>query len=715
MKMRAGLIRLVVAAVLAVASPCALAAQAGDGPRAWAVDPATPGDDRPPVGRSLFDALVTEVVDGAPAYRVPYPFAALTDAIARHAPVRQLLVPMGRALQRHAAAPDFFRHPRIVLAVDSEGGSTGTRFKDRLYLGYQEKTESIEVISYNAAAGRFEFQIVEDYAAGKTPRVVYANRTLCIGCHQNQGPIFSEPLWDETNANPGVAERLAEVRADFHGVPVAPGPRAMETALAVNRATDRANLFAAYQLLWRESCGDGPPGIRCRAALFAFALQYRMSGARHYDAGSPRFADELAPWLLAQWRTRWPAGLAIPDPGIPNRDPIAFGDRVPAELDPLTPRPPLEVWPLSETSDIGRLIAGLAEFLAPADVARLDEFLFEQGRNMNGPRRNLSASCAMTGYDLAGWAYRVRFQCGGSEPDEFSVDGQFYIKEGEPLRGKVNRLWIEGAETFDEIDLAGGGIAQHDGQFTAALRLRQSFGGRHPRRADGAALESLTLSWRALGEELTDPSAETSRQADTGDASLAVIDDFAPVHDAIAAMANDSAAGRLDVFAAKPFRRADLMRALFAELAIAPFASCCEADGGLPPIALPRDRATTESGSGVLSTFFRYCARCHGSADRFPPNFLHGDAQRVSANLTHCAPRLYYRLRMWRAQPGNRAKTPMPPVGFLQELNISAMRWRDGPELASLDRNVEAMLGIEAESVVSGDYEDLRGCLPDAE
>ncbi len=210
MKTRAGLTRLIVAALLAGVPLCALAAQAGDGPRAWAVDPATPGDDRPPVGRSLFDALVTEAVDGRPVYRVPYPFAALSDAIARHAPVRQLLVPLGRALQRHAAAPDFFRHPRIVLAVVREGGSAGMRLKDRLYLGYQEKTESIEVISYNASAGRFEFQIVEDYAAGKTPRVVYANRSLCTVCHQNQGPIFSEPLWDETNANPDVAERLAE-------------------------------------------------------------------------------------------------------------------------------------------------------------------------------------------------------------------------------------------------------------------------------------------------------------------------------------------------------------------------------------------------------------------------------------------------------------------------------------------------------------------------
>ena len=70
---------------------------------------------------------------------------------------------------------------------------------------------------------------------------------------------------------------------------------------------------------------------------------------------------------------------------------------------------------------------------------------------------------------------------------------------------------------------------------------------------------------------------------------------------------------------------------------------------------------------------------------------------------------------MWRAQLGSRAKTPMPPAGFLQELNIAAMRWRDGPELASHERYVEAMLGTEAETTLGREYEDARPCLPDPE
>ncbi len=97
-----------------------------------------------------------------------------------------------------------------------------------------------------------------------------------------------------------------------------------------------------------------------------------------------------------------------------------------------------------------------------------------------------------------------------------------------------------------------------------------------------------------------------------------------------------------------------------------------------------------------------------------------GDRVELPSEVPIAAPRpqplaVGARAAVDQAQPGSRAKTPMPPAGFLQELNIPDARWRDGAELASLERNVEAMLGTEAESVANRDYEDLRGCLPDPE
>src|SRR3546814_5552801 len=100
-----------------------------------------------------------------------------------------------------AAAPDFFAHPRIVAAVTGEGDDAAALLKDRLYIGYQEQSALLEVISYNEAAGRFEFQLVHDYRAGATPRVSYARRELCAACHQNLAPIFSRPLRSEEHTS----------------------------------------------------------------------------------------------------------------------------------------------------------------------------------------------------------------------------------------------------------------------------------------------------------------------------------------------------------------------------------------------------------------------------------------------------------------------------------------------------------------------------------
>ena len=228
----------------------------------WVVDPEDPSVNLPPIGRSLFDFLVTEPEGNSKAYRVPFPFSALMKTIekrlgAEHlsSPLKRVLVPLGRSLQRNAAKPKFFKYPRAVVAVDTEPltqpGYSGMLLKDRLYLGYQEKANLIEVISYNEAAGRFEFQIVRDYRPEGNPQVFYANRAVCTVCHQNQAPIFARPLWDETNANPRIASLLRAEQRTFYGFPIEQG---VDIPFAIDSATDRANEFSAYQLLWQEGC-----------------------------------------------------------------------------------------------------------------------------------------------------------------------------------------------------------------------------------------------------------------------------------------------------------------------------------------------------------------------------------------------------------------------------------------------------------------------------
>jgi hypothetical protein len=58
------------------------AQESAETPPVWAFDPAEPGPDRPPVGRSLFDRLFVAERDGAAVTDVPYPFAALRERLA---------------------------------------------------------------------------------------------------------------------------------------------------------------------------------------------------------------------------------------------------------------------------------------------------------------------------------------------------------------------------------------------------------------------------------------------------------------------------------------------------------------------------------------------------------------------------------------------------------------------------------------------------------
>jgi len=251
-------------------------------------NPAPAEDDLPPVGRSRFDQLIG-------SQPVPYPFSRLVSTINHQMqtdagglpPLKVTLIPLGRSLQRDAGAPDFFRFPRVVAAADGTNKPGIPPLKDRLFLGYHEKGTVIEIISYNEAAGRFEFQVVRDYRKGKTPQVFYARRSLCLACHQNAAPIFARPLWDETPANPAIAARLRDARRDFYQVKLT----GTDIAYFIDTATDRANLFSVWQTLWQQGCGAGEPGDRCRMQAFAAALDYARQARclQRHPAGT-RFA-----------------------------------------------------------------------------------------------------------------------------------------------------------------------------------------------------------------------------------------------------------------------------------------------------------------------------------------------------------------------------------------------------------------------------------------
>ncbi len=661
--------------------PRAAAAEPADAP-AWVVDPARPGDSLPPAGGSLFDALFAEARAGGSVHRLPFPFEALlarVDAQLAGGPMRRVLIPLGRSLQRTAAGPEAFGFPRYLAAVDAEPAPGAPLLKDRLYIGYQEKAAVLEVISYNEASGRFEFQLVKDYRAGGRPQVFYANRHVCFACHQNGAPIFSRALWDETNANPAIAAQLAAEGRAFHGFAAV---RGVDTPYAIDVGVRRANRFALTQHLWREGCGGGEAGLRCRAGLFAAALRLRLADG-HVPPPDAAFDATVAQPLQAAAARQWPGGLAVGRSDIPNRNPLQGLDAWPevpaarvarshvaARFDPLVPRPADTVWRADAPGALAEAVAGVADFARGGEWQAFDSALARQGRRL--ARAEWLFECAplpasrasrCRGIGVAG-GVSLRFEPAGR------IEG-FAAAASAPRAAIVLRplgpgrwqpaeaLRLPGGDGLDEVDARG--LAGGRGRLRWVLR------------ADSQALAG------AMDRLLADT------------------------------------AGRA-LFDGRPIPRADIFAALLAAL-------------GAPPVprpAQPWPEARLESAPGpgqgsatpgALAGFHTWCAACHLSADSVPPNFLAGPAEQLEARIRQCAPRIYVRLAMARLPAAARDKTPMPPDTLLPALGSDAARWAAGPERAALEAAVAAMLQSETgrapdpETLLAGGYEALRPCL----
>ena len=747
-------------AVMLVALSPALAqgsAQANARPGGdWAVDPTTPGENLPPVGRSLFDHLFTRNEGSRKVYDVPFPFAAVLKkleaevqaASAGASPIKSVLIPLGRSLQRTAAAPQFFAFPRVVVTVDTEPRTSATNagmlLKDRIYLGYQEKAEVIEVISYNEAAGRFEFQVVKEYRAGGVPKVFYANRTICTACHQNAAPIFPRQVWDETNANRTIAAGLLKERRSFYGLEP---DRGVDIPYALDNATDRANLFSAYQLLWRDGCevvAAEERAARCRAALFIAALQYRLSGAQQFDAAAARVRDGVVPILTRNAREYWPSGLRLPNPDLPNRDPLvviaqtrggvpttppaetyrmANNVNVTAPFDPLAPRPPIDVWQIRDGAAISRLTAGLAEFMTDADARAVSAQLSSESHRAQ-VASVYESDCELARSPRSATSYRLDFKCSAAPAAMRSatLEGRLYVESPSRVNGSIDRLVLtenaQGPSDSRDLDVRARAIASRGARRQATLELTRN--GLPARRGDGNRLESLQLAWEEGPPNIKQNGALRGR------AVVTVVNDFDPVIAGVERMVADTIAGKIDAFSAKPFRRAAVMPPLLGELRAKPLTWCCVSDADMPTPVMDVHTSTagstaeTEVKPLALQPFFRYCATCHQTNERTPPNFLHGSANAVTSNIAHCAERLYVRLSMWQLAPEQRPKTPMPPQYALYGFHSSPQSWRDSAELAALKAYVERALQTEKgktprpEELLARGYENLRACLPEA-
>ncbi|HUR40882.1 MAG TPA: hypothetical protein VM240_06895 [Verrucomicrobiae bacterium] len=350
--------------------------------------------DLPPEGtRSLFDHLIAQNES------LPYPFEKLVALVQAQDPEGRppvaLLIPRGRSLLK--AQADFAR-PRVLLAADAHAPNTaaalGVAARGQLFFGFVEDAAEIEVISYNEAAGRFEFQLVQDYREGGVPRIVYARRAVCTTCHQGGAPIFPQRPWSETNAQPAIAARISDARgpAPYMTVPVAV-PLAVPERF--DELTDVGNFIPVAQRIWLDGCGEGAGGRACRREMLRLAVDFAIEPGA-FDGGT------VAGKLRELQAAAWPAGgIGVPDGDLRNRDPLAERPstrawlrdlvsralpertprsnedldqferlpKLPPELDPVQPRAPKRVL----TAAVFDGVFALAQFFTPADARLIEQ------------------------------------------------------------------------------------------------------------------------------------------------------------------------------------------------------------------------------------------------------------------------------------------------------------------------------------------------------
>jgi hypothetical protein len=652
----------------------------GAAPR-WIEHASIPGPDTPELGQSRFDQLFQLEHNH---YRIPYPFSSLVELLdsqidnAGHSGVRQVFIPSGRSLQRDAPAPDYFSYPRVVIALEGEpvttGDEAGQVLEYRLFIAHQPKTETLEIISYNDAAGRFEFQVVENYGAGRSPRVRAANRALCLSCHQNAAPIFPSRPWSETSFNVEVASKLIQTLPQQYNslINVVTGD-----AGVIDVLTERANYLAAAQLIWRQGCSSR----LCRAGVLRAILQYRLSGEASFDSNDRRYQHDYYDELMRNWKVRWPAGLALANSRIIDRNPFAT-EAMTSEHDPLFARPAHATWYTADSILANGIIYRLAGFFTLADIQRIDRRMIALGNTQPALKRMHKASCKL---EAAATSSHV-LVCGDTTTSA-SLQANFEIEfeQDEPKSVRIMVLRAPGDLNLLQPDIVrlsrlDGGFEIKPGNRAAALSLRL---------ANGDRINSLQLRWddrlmsgeASLGMEISVESSLIDQ------ALLKILDQH-----------RRGIGAGLD---SKVFRRQAVMQELTQALGMQTMQ--WRETTRTPPVAT--QSASTEL-SGELALLEPYCAHCHAGDTVNPPGFLFGD--QLQAKIMQCAPRILARLKAWQAGSGF-TRSPMPPPASIA---ISGTTIADWPRSDHYHTLVAGIAKLVVSDWSDRAYQRLPACLP---
>ena len=545
-------------------------------------------DEYPRVGESLFDEIFLKRFADSTVYEIPFPFdnlvAKLESLLGRSINGKQnslssVVLPVGRCINRYAASPDYFSYPRIVLSTGYEdhGGDRNLPFlKDRLFIGYQEKARALEVISYNKHVGRFEFQRVQNYDKGEQPIVQYAERDQCTGCHQNQGPIFPQAPWDETENNSEIFDLLSNALSNPNLEP--PVYRGSDVT-DVDSSTNRANKLAMYQHFWQDACQGESEGqeIRCRAGLAELIVNHRLQERSRVLPSSSLISDYFIPQTIDKIGQIWPQGISILSSDVSNENPLVNGIEAHLQLANELKQP--RSWMINWKPDnIFSMIEGLGDFIPLSDMRELDKALYRSALDF-GSETKLLGKCDLklssnseenlSGTKLSPLSQAVDLSVSCQFESELSgitrhLVGDLYIESG-----KVNdlpvysRMVLDSENTILSLAHDGGAVVSEGAFWKLRLNLFDSKHKFHARLPGVGIISTMELRWPKLYSSEKDARENSAVNSTvTGDIELSILNEYRAFNFALSNLINSTEKGEFDGLSADSFLARAMMRAL---------------------------------------------------------------------------------------------------------------------------------------------------------
>ncbi len=640
----------------------------------WIAHASIPGPDVPPQGISRFDQLFMQQ-DGT--YAIPFPFTELIAALERkidngqQSSVRQVFVPLGRSLQRDTPAPDHFKFPRSVLAVNGEmrtsDNEAGLVMQYRLFMAHQPITETLEVISYNDKAGRFEFQIVENYRLNQQPLVRQANRTMCLSCHQNAAAIFPRVPWSETSSNVAIANQLIKNLPQQYDSLIGV---ITNDAGFIDVLAERANYLSAAQRIWQQGCDS----LNCRLAILRAAFQYRLSAKASFDSTDTRYRKYYLGELQQGWQSKWPQGLALANSRIDNFDPLQ--KQLTLQQDPLMARPAHAVWYRADPILARGIVYRLAGFFTLDDIRRIDRHLIMTQAEPIATRK-YHAKCFIESNDI-----RSRVLYCGDKADIASLRArlEFETVGAKISSARVLQLQFPGDANIWQPEISG--VVEQAGRFRLVIGNNED--GLSARLSNGDRIREMNLNFGLSGNK---------------NLEIVISTESIQLDQMLAGIFNNNQQELSDSLSSQPLRRQAVITDLSRQ---AGFKSLKWID--LPQPAVSRKPASSFELPGSQALLQPYCAGCHSDNSRNPPGFLAGS--RPDLKIRQCAPRILARLKAW--QPEREfSKSPMPPPASLVISVSNANEWPNSDHYRALVSAIELLLERDFSQTR---YDDLPPC-----